>query len=121
MIHRTAVINTNSKTGILWKRLYIPSSIPALSRKKYFCYKYEEAKQHNDEWRESPAIKSLLAGLAEKKNRILFKRYNCIYNRSISMFQSENLSLVFIDLSQSFYLLHWIKNSFQFIQSSSFP
>ena len=41
-----------------------------------------------------------------KKNRILFKRYNCIYNRSISMFQSENLSLVFIDLCQSFYLLH---------------
>ena len=37
------------------------------------------------------------------------------------MFQSENLSLFLIDLSQSFYLLHWIKNSFQFIQSSSFP
>ena len=33
-----------------------------------------------------------------KKNGILLKRYDCIDNRSTCIFQSENLSLAFIDL-----------------------
>ena len=56
------------------------------------------------------------------KNGILLKRYDCIDNRSTCMFQSENLSLVFIDLLERspnpFICGIKLKISFEFVTSS---
>lgn len=41
--------------------------IAMLSRIQYFCFKYEERKQHNDKWKEPPAIEFIIPMIVTEK------------------------------------------------------
>lgn len=43
--------------------------------RKYFCYKCEETKQHNDKWREPQAIEFIIPVKVTAKTRNICKKY----------------------------------------------